>query len=970
MRYVRRLQCLLVLLASSGLLQAQTLPAALELTSPNAERFGFFGWSVSDAGDVNADGFTDVIVGSRNESPGNGPFAAGRAYVYSGADGALLYTLVSPNEEENGIFGEAVSGAGDVDRDGFDDVIVGAPGEDPGVSPEGAGRAYIFSGFDGSLLYTLASPNEEEFTLFGRAVSDVGDVNFDGRADVLVGAPGDDPGVSPNDAGRAYVFSGLDGSLLYTLASPNEQDGGQFGFSASGAGDVNNDDINDVVVGAFFEDPGASPTEAGRAYVFNGTDGSLLYTLVSPNEEFSGDFGYAVSGAGDVNNDTFDDVIVGAREEDPDTSPGDAGRAYIFSGADGTVLYTLASPNEEVVGNFGGSVSDAGDVNNDGVPDVIVGAPGEDPGTSPDRAGRAYVFSGADGTVLNALASPNEEEFGSFGWTVSGLPDLNNDALDEVIVGAYAESPVSDSEGRAYVFTPPTPVTLGGPEGWTTVAPPGNSTFRSDFFEPIWTQGSSGADASDGDPNVFVYDETAAAGDRNAGYVAADLSIGHQPGQGYLVYAFEDDFLPLPGVQGAFPKTLNAVGLDANAVTFPGDFGFPVTFTDTGAIGENGWNLVGGPFASGLDWDAAGWTKTSVDNLIYVYDPATTTYKVWNGSVGDLGSGVLAAGQAFWVKANAAAPGLVAPLAARAPGGGTLLARQGHPEAGNPESTPLAIEFAATGTVGTLDRADAAFIHFDEAALTGADPLDAYELAPFASTYLSLFTEDIEGTLRDILALPAEDGVPYGAPVEVPLGVWAVAEGQFASADLTLTWPTVALPDGWTATLFDTATGTEIDLLSVTEYRFTATPGAQGSEAPDVLRGRTAREAPPVPTPLALDGIAAEGRRAAQRFVVTVAASGVDAEDSAAPLAFGLDAAYPNPFTAQTTVAYTLAEASAVRLTVYDALGREVAVLADGRQVAGRHAASFDGQGLASGVYVVRLEAGTRTATQTLIVVR
>ncbi|MEM8601929.1 MAG: T9SS type A sorting domain-containing protein, partial [Bacteroidota bacterium] len=94
------------------------------------------------------------------------------------------------------------------------------------------------------------------------------------------------------------------------------------------------------------------------------------------------------------------------------------------------------------------------------------------------------------------------------------------------------------------------------------------------------------------------------------------------------------------------------------------------------------------------------------------------------------------------------------------------------------------------------------------------------------------------------------------------------------------------------------------------------------------------------------------------------------AEDGSTPLAFALDAAYPNPFTVQTTVAYTLAEAGDVRLTVYDALGREIAVLADGRQVAGRHAAAFDGQGLASGVYVVRLEAGRHVATQTLVLVR
>ncbi|MEM8600626.1 MAG: T9SS type A sorting domain-containing protein [Bacteroidota bacterium] len=620
------------------------------------------------------------------------------------------------------------------------------------------------------------------------------------------------------------------------------------------------------------------------------------------------------------------------------------------------LLHTLASPNEVASGNFGVSVAGAGDVDGDGLSEVVVGAFQEDPGSSPDDAGRSYIFSGATGTVLYILASSNEEVGGRFGIAVSDTGDINGDGLSDVIVGAFNEDPSATTlnAGRAYVFTAPTPVTVGGPEGWNTLTPP-RATNLAAFLDPVWTQGLGGADESEGDPNVYAYDETAASGDRTAGYVPASLLVAPATGSGFAVYVFEDDNRLEPGVQGIFPKTLLGIGPDVT-----GDVALPVSFTEVGNLSESGWNLLGNPFSAGLDWDAPGWTKTNVGAAIYAYDPALATYRTWNGSVGSLGTGVLAAGQAFWNKAFDT-PTLAAPASARVPGGGTLYAR---------EAAPLALGFEVSGTVGTLARTDAAFVHFDEAALTGTDPLDAYELAPFASTYLSLFAEDAAGTLRDILALPADGDAPLGASVEVPLGVWAVADGQFTTADLTLSWPTLTLPDGWTAMLLDTATGTEVDLLSATEYSFTATPGAQGAEAPDVLRGRTAREAPPVPTPLALDGVAAEGRRAAQRFVVTVAASGVDAEDGSTPLAFALDAAYPNPFTQATTVAYTLAEASEVRLTVYDALGREVAVLADGRQVAGRHAASFDGQGLASGVYVVRLEAGREVATQTLVLVR
>ncbi len=151
-----------------------------------------------------------------------------------------------------------------------------------------------------------------------------------------------------------------------------------------------------MVVGAPYEDPGASPYDAGRAYVFSGETGALIHTLTSPNERPGGWFGYTVSGAGDVNGDGCEDVVVGANRENPGDSPRWAGRAYVFSGQTGTLLHTLISPNEEQGGYFGHSVSAAGDVNGDGRPDIVVGAHNEAPGGSPAWAGRAHVFSWMD----------------------------------------------------------------------------------------------------------------------------------------------------------------------------------------------------------------------------------------------------------------------------------------------------------------------------------------------------------------------------------------------------------------------------------------------------------------------------------------------------------------------------------------------------------------------------------------------
>ena len=243
--------------------------------------------------------------------------------------------------------------------------------------------------------------------------------------------------------------------VLHTLTSPNEEEEGYFGISVSGAGDVNGDGYDDVIIGARQEDPDNSPDDAGRAYVFDGLTGTLVHTLVSPNEEFDGYFGYSVSGAGDVNEDGYDDVAVGAYMEDPGSSPINAGRVYVFDGQTGNLLHTLASPNEEAAGYFGRSVSGVGDVDGDGPDDIVVGAYGEDPGSSPDFAGRAYLFHGQSGRLIRALSSPNEEPNGGFGYSVSGVRDTNGDGFSEVLIGTHLEESGSspDFAGTAYIFS-------------------------------------------------------------------------------------------------------------------------------------------------------------------------------------------------------------------------------------------------------------------------------------------------------------------------------------------------------------------------------------------------------------------------------------------------------------------------------------------------------------------------------------
>ena len=390
-------------------------------------------------GDVNGDGKADFIVGAYLDDPAGGGTDAGSAYVFSGADGTLLYHVTGDTAGDQ--FGVSVSMAGDVNGDGKADFIVGAWFDDPGGLGS-AGSAYVFSGADGTLLYHVTG--DTGFDNFGVSVSMAGEVNGDGKADFIVGAYGDDPS-GLGSAGSAYVFSGADGILLYQMTGDTAVD--LFGYSVSGAGDVNGDGKADFIVGAYGDDPGGLGS-AGSAYVFSGADGTLLYQVTG--DTASDFFGRSVSGAGDVNGDGKADFIVGAYRDDPVGGGTDAGSAYIFSGADGTLLYQVTG--DTTFDQFGISVSGAGDVNGDGKADFIVGAQLDDSGGL-GSAGSAYVFSGADGSLLYQVTG--DTTFDLFGGSVSGAGDVNGDGKADFIVGAREDDPGGggDGAGSAYVFS-------------------------------------------------------------------------------------------------------------------------------------------------------------------------------------------------------------------------------------------------------------------------------------------------------------------------------------------------------------------------------------------------------------------------------------------------------------------------------------------------------------------------------------
>ena len=460
----------LLALALALPLSASAQPLRAAWVSPHPERLGAFGRATAGVPDADGDGRGDLLVGAPSEA-GSDVDGAGRAYLFSGHDGSLLHTLASPNARSGGEFGASVAATEDTDGDGRGDLLIGAPREEVGAH-SGAGRAYLFSGATGAVLLTLESPLPQGGGRFGGAVARVPDADGDGVEDLLVGADHEDGG--DVGSGRAHLFSGASGAWLATLASPNPQVAGAFGEAVAGVPDVDGDGRGDLLVGAWFERVDGRD-EAGRAYLFSGARGALLRTLESPNADWRGDFGRSVAGLPDVDRDGAGDLLIGAPGEDVEGHIA-AGRAYLFSGADGALLHPLEAPTPAEGERYGSTVAAAPDADGDGVGDLLLGSRERVGGES--GAGRVAVASGTSGARLLTLVSPNAERSGYFGDSVAGVPDA--DGRGDLLVGAWGEDAEGlTNAGRVYLFSGARPLVdlRAEPTSSRTVAPGGTVSF-------------------------------------------------------------------------------------------------------------------------------------------------------------------------------------------------------------------------------------------------------------------------------------------------------------------------------------------------------------------------------------------------------------------------------------------------------------------------------------------------------------
>ncbi|HEX2498687.1 MAG TPA: hypothetical protein VHO00_07785 [Actinomycetes bacterium] len=363
-----------------------------------------YGWAASELADIDGDGAAEVITGNPFHTDADGTFS-GHTDVRSARTGDVIYTFIGQPGE---LHGYAIAAAGDVNGDRAADLIVGAPGAalSCGSNPQ-AGRAYVYSGADGSTLLTL--DGEAAGDQYGAAVGSAGDVNRDGRADLLVGAPCFD-GVGA-DSGKAYVVSGRTGRVLRSHAG--QAAGDHFGIGIAPAGLVDRDHFIDHIIGA--SDAGTGGR--GLAYVFSGWTGRQLLALDGGPDTM--DLGwFFVAGLGDVNGDKRDDLYVGDFNGGPD---GDArGLAFVFSGKTGAVLHQFEG---DAPGDGAGPGRYAGDVDGDGRNDVAVGSYLSSAGAP--QAGLVKVYSGNTGALLRTYVSTVAGE--NLGFDAVGLGDVDGD---------------------------------------------------------------------------------------------------------------------------------------------------------------------------------------------------------------------------------------------------------------------------------------------------------------------------------------------------------------------------------------------------------------------------------------------------------------------------------------------------------------------------------------------------------------
>ncbi|MFC1748680.1 beta strand repeat-containing protein [Pseudomonadota bacterium] len=396
--------------------------------------------------DLNADGHDEMLIGM----PGHAT-NTGRVEVFQGTGGVYSSypSDVLSGPHSNSYFGYSLANAGDINNDGYEDLIVGAYGYTNGEANEGAIFIYKGTAQGVSTSYTHLIESDSANAKFGFSVAAAGQVNSDAYDDVIVGAPG-----YSSNLGRAEVYYGT--STITSISMGWVQNGtdasGQFGFSVGGNGDVDGANFDDIIIGAPYSSNVA--TNGGRAYVYLSQAGGGL--SASSDWDQSGDvnaasYGFSVDIDGNINGDSYDDVLVGAPGYD-NGQPGE-GWVFVYHGGSGgpSVIKDMNLEGDQDNAEFGTVVMHSGDITGDSYGDVLISALKYD-NVETDE-GRLYVYKGASGGVYGSAVRTHESDQASSNYGISiAANDFNHDGYVDYITGAdFYDNPETD-EGRVFVY--------------------------------------------------------------------------------------------------------------------------------------------------------------------------------------------------------------------------------------------------------------------------------------------------------------------------------------------------------------------------------------------------------------------------------------------------------------------------------------------------------------------------------------
>jgi autotransporter-associated beta strand protein len=529
---------------------------------------------------------------------------------------------------------------------------------------------------------------------------------------------------------------------------------------------------------------------------------------------------------------------------------------------------------------------------------------------------------------------------------------------------------------------------LTGVKGWRQLTAPVRTTY-ADFLDSLETQGYAGAKYDSLQPNVLWWAETDTGTSNQSWRKPANATDSVLVGRGHFVYVFDGAAYPARVTGGGnyrdtLPVTLTATGFEADLTS---DFTFPeLTFTErtlstvADTVGGNrffldenvadaGWNLLGNPTASVLNWDETGgaWTMTNLNNTFYIWDPALSGvggYRYWNGTVGNINdttleTGFLAPWQSFWVHANAANPELKVNNLAKSDSSQRFYSRT--------QSKPPHVAFTVNGQGMQANS----FVSFGWEGITGPDRYDGYQLESYNDDWLMLYSNSSPRHRKPLVINHLPD--QFNEELAVPLHLSAAKARAPISGNYSLSWKVSAnWPAHWGLALMDHYKEEVIILDQRSKHEFTY-------DAPVQPQGRVSGENDEFRVPGAVlhqkpsdPNLPIFRQQAAPKRPFTLV---VIPNYTGEPIKYRPDHPYlypptPNPFNEETKLAFYLPSAAQVTLEVTDMYGRMVSRLAQQEFAAGTHEVMWTTAHLKAGTYAIRLVTSDFVSTQKGVKIR